>query len=60
MAGYVTAVPAFVSGKLPAQVASSFCDFWKLTSCDFTLLFSFLTQANLCFFLDGLNKDNYS
>ena len=27
MAGYVSAVTAFVCGKLPARVASSFCDF---------------------------------
>ena len=27
MAGYVTAVPAFVCGKLPVWVASSFRDF---------------------------------
>ena len=27
MAGYVTAVLAFVYGKLPAREASSFCDF---------------------------------
>ena len=59
IAGYVIPVPAFVCGKLPGREASSFCDFWKLTSCDFTTFFNFLTQANLCF-LDVLNKDNYS
>ena len=48
MADYVT-----------AQEASSFCDFWKLTSCDLTAFFSLLTQANLCF-LGVLNKDNYA
>ena len=36
MAGYVNAVPAFVCFELPAREASSFCDFLKLTSCDFT------------------------
>ena len=50
MMGYVTAVLAFVCSKLPAREASSFCDFWQLTSCDFTAFFSFLTRANPCFF----------
>ena len=34
MAGYVNAVPAFVCFELPTREASSFGDFWKLTSCD--------------------------
>ena len=50
MEGYVTAVLAFVSGGLPSREVSNFCDFLKLTSCDFTTFFSFLTQANLSFF----------
>ena len=51
-AGYVTAVLAIVrSCKLRAQEASSFCDFWKMTSCNFTLFYSFLTQANVWFCL---------
>ena len=50
MAGYVTAVLAFVCGELPAREASSISDFFKLTSGNFTTFFSFLTQANLCGF----------
>ena len=38
---------------------SSFCDFWKMTSCDFTLLHSFFTQANVKW-LDVLGKEYYS
>ena len=54
MAGYVSAVPAFVCGKLPARMASSFCDIEELTSCDFTGFFGFCfvlqmwIVANLC------------
>ena len=59
MAGYVTAVVAFVYSKLPAREASSFFDFWKITSCDFTAFFSFLTETKLCF-LDVLDKKYYS
>ena len=40
-AGYVTTVLAIVRTELRAQEASSFCDFWKITSCDFTLFYSF-------------------
>ena len=35
-AGYVTAVWAIVCTELHAQEASSFCDFWKVTSFDCT------------------------
>ena len=35
MAGYVNTVQAIVCSELPARVASIFCDFWKLASCDF-------------------------
>ena len=35
MAGYVNTVRAIVCSELPAREASNFCDFWKLTSCDF-------------------------
>ena len=48
-AGYVTAVLAIVCNELRAREASSFCDFWKITSCDFTLFHSVLTQSNVCF-----------
>ena len=59
MAGYkkiVITAPAFVLGKLEARETSSFCDFWKVTSCNFTAFFSILTQANL-FVLEVLNKE---
>ena len=61
MAGYVTGVLAFVRTELRALEASSFSDFWKVTSCDFTAFYSFLTGANICvFFLDVLGKEYYS
>ena len=46
----VTAVLAIVHTELRAREASSFCDFWNTTSCDFTLFYYFLTQANIIFF----------
>ena len=49
MAGYLTTVPAFVCIELPAREASSFCDFFKLTLCNFTTYFSFLTDVILYF-----------
>ena len=49
MAGYVNAVPAFVCFELPAREASSFCDFWKLTSCDFIAFLSSIIKVNFCF-----------
>ena len=55
MAGYVTPVPAFVCVKLPSRKANSLCEFWQLTSCDFTAFVSFTFGS----FLDVLNKDNY-
>ena len=48
--GYVNAVPAFVCFELPAREASSFCDFWKLTSSDFIAFISSLIEVNFCFF----------
>ena len=50
MAGYVNAVRAIVCFKLPAREASSFCDFWKLTSCDFIAFIPSLIEVNFCFF----------
>ena len=45
-----TKEPLFITSKFHAQEASSSWDFWKITSCDFTLIFySFLTQSNICF-----------
>ena len=58
-AGYVTAVLAIVRTELCAREASSFCHFWKMTSCEFTLFYLFLTQANI-FFIDMLGKEYYN
>ena len=44
MAGYVNAVRAIVCFELPALEASSFCDFWKLTS-----FISTFIEVNLIF-----------
>ena len=57
--GYVTAILTFVPTELRAREASSFCEFWKMTSCDFTLIYSFFTHTNISF-LDVLGKENYS
>ena len=40
-AGYVTSVLAIVRTELRAREPSSFCDFWKITCCDFTLFILF-------------------
>ena len=48
-AGYVTAVLAIVRTDLCAREASRFCDFWNMTSCDFTWSYFFLTRANISF-----------
>ena len=40
----------FVCFELPAREASSFCEFWKLTSCDFITFISSLIKVNFCFF----------
>ena len=50
MAGCVNAVRAIVCFELPAQEASSFCDIWKLTSCDFIVFISSLIEVNFSFF----------
>ena len=50
MAGYVNAVPAFVCFELPAREASSFCDFWKLTSSDFIAFNLLYDWSKLSFF----------
>ena len=60
MAGYMNAVPAFVCFELPAREASSFCDFWKLTSCDFIAFISSLIKLTFCFILDVLIKDKFT
>ena len=44
------AVLSTVRTELRAREASRFCEFWKITSCDSTLFYSFFTQANVfCF-----------
>ena len=48
-AGYVTAVLAFFRAEIRTWEASSFCDFWKMTSRKFTVFHSFLTQALFLF-----------
>ena len=58
MAGCVNAVRAIVYFELPAREASSFCDFWKLTSCNFIAFISTFIGGNLIF-LDVLIKDNF-
>ena len=50
MTALVNAVRAIVCFKLPAREASSFWDFWKLTSCDFIAFISSLIEVNFCFF----------
>ena len=50
MAGYVNAVSAFICLELPAREASSFCDFWKLTSCDFIAFISSMIDVNFSLF----------
>ena len=57
MAGYVTTVPPFVCGELPAREASTFCN--KKKSLRFHHIFLLFDSSNFCF-LDVLNKDNYS
>ena len=49
MAGCVNAVRAFVCFERPAREASSFCDFWKLTSYDFIAFISCFIEINLSF-----------
>ena len=60
MEGYVNAVRAIVCFELPTREASNFCDFWKLTSCDFMAFISSLIEVNFFFFLEVLIKDKYT
>ena len=52
-AGYATAVLFVVHEELRAREVSSFCDFWKFTSCDFNFNLNFtlflLLKANIWF-----------
>ena len=50
MTGYVNTVQAIVCSKLPAGEANNFCDFFKLTSCDFIAFISSVIELNICFF----------
>ena len=45
--------------ELRAREASSFCDFWNMTSCDFTLFYSFFDSSKHRFFLDMLGKEYF-
>ena len=56
MVGYANAVPAIVCFELPAREASSFCDFWKLTSCAF--ISSLIDWSKLVFFFMCLLRIN--
>ena len=51
MAGYVNTVRAIVCSDLPAREASNFCDFWKLTSCNFIAFISSLIELNFFFYM---------
>ena len=59
MAGYVNAVSAFVCFELPAREASSSCDFWKFTPCDFIAFISSMIEVTLGFF-DVLIEDKFT
>ena len=50
MTAYVTAPPAFVHGKLHALEESRLCNFFLMSSYNFTAFFSILTRANFCVF----------
>ena len=58
MAGYVTTVVAFVRAKLRAREASSFCDFWKMTTIS-THFTPFLLMQTV-FLKDVLGNEYYS
>ena len=66
MAGYVSAVPAFVCGKLAARMASSFCDIenWPLAILPDFFFFFFadvdITVANLCSNTINFDAVNFS
>ena len=55
MAGCVNAVRAIVCFELPAREAISFCDSWKLTSCDFIAFISSLVKVNFFIFRCAYN-----
>ena len=57
MVGYVNAVRAIVCFELPAREASSFCDFFLLTSCDFIGIYLLFDWSKLLFFFLVLIKD---
>ena len=54
MAGYVNVYAVYrllsVSNSQPVE-ASSFCDFWKLTFCEFIAFISSLIEVNFLFML---------
>ena len=59
MAGCVNAVRAIiVCFELPAREASSYCDFWKLTSCNFITFISSFIGVKFNFFFMSLLRIN--
>ena len=58
MAGCINAVWAIVCFEIPAREASIFCDFWKLTSCNFIALISTFIEVNLLLCLLRINLPN--
>ena len=60
MPGYVNAVQAIVCSELPVREASSFCDFWKLTSRDFIAFISSMIEVNFSSHCYVLIKDKFT
>ena len=61
MVGYVSAISAFVCFELPAREASSFCDFFLLTPCDFiAFISSTIIEVNFWGFFDVLIEDKFT
>ena len=58
MAGYVNIVLAIVCSELPAREASNFCDFWKLTFCNFIAFISSMIELTFFFFYMCLLRIN--
>ena len=46
--------------SVPSWEASSFCDFWKIASCNFTLFYSFESSKRFFIFQFVLGKEYYS
>ena len=59
MAGYVTAILAFVRAEIDALEASSFGEFWKIPLAISLCFTSFLVKQTFVFW-DVLGKEYYS